>query len=94
MGRIEPERHAAVAAHRVARVDPDLLDDRQSSVQGPAGSDQDFVAGGHDRLGRITDGSRHMAVMVDQGAVDVQGHHELLGGVVLAVVSLVVVASD
>jgi hypothetical protein len=89
-----PQRHAAVAAHRVTAVYSDVFNDGQHGVERPAGGDHDLVAGGYYRLRRFTNGRGHVAVVVHQGAVHVQGDHQFLVCVVVFVVSPVIVAGD
>ena len=75
---VQAQGHAAVAADGVAAVDADLLDDGQGGVERAARGDHDLVAGGHHGLRGFADGGGHVAVVVHQGAVHVQGDHELL----------------
>ncbi|MDI2023650.1 hypothetical protein PJL18_04198 [Paenarthrobacter nicotinovorans] len=76
-GGIQSEGYAAVAAHCIAPLHADLLDDRQRRVEGPAGGDHDVVPLGDHCLGSGANLLSHVAVMVNQGAIYVQGDHEL-----------------
>ena len=91
---MEPQGYSAVAADSVAALDADFLDDGQCGVEGPASGDHDLVPGSHHRLRGFADACGHVAVVVNQRAVHVQGDHQLLPVVVVFVVSPVIVAGD